>query len=117
MKPSFAIIAAFALVAAQSTAVADSRIARLCGEGHANEVASATDVSPNPAGYYVASLREQISTGDPRIILTTDDEFFLCTRPAATPAMDVTKALLLMNKRTVRYLFVPVMPSPASGSS
>jgi hypothetical protein len=31
--------------------------------------------------------------------------------------MDATKALLLMNKRTMRYLFVPVMPSPASGSS
>ena len=32
--------------------------------------------------------------------------FYLCTRPAATPGMDMTKALLLMHERTVKYLFV-----------
>ena len=49
------------------------------------------------------------SEGDPRIILTTSDEFYLCTRTAATPDMDTTKALLLMRERTVKYLFVPVI--------
>lgn len=64
---------------------------------------------PNPSGYYLASLRQQVSEGDPRIILSTNDDFYLCTRPAATPDMDFTKALLLMHGRIVKYLFVPVM--------
>ena len=53
-------------------------------------------------------LREQVSE-DPRIILSTSDEFYLCTRTAATPDMDSTKALLLMKERVVKYLFVPVI--------
>ena len=109
MKRTSLIIALALLSAAPSVAKADSRIARLCGPDHVNEVASADDVSANPAGYYVASLREQIYEGDPRIVLTTSDEFYLCTRTAATPDMDATKALLLMRERTVKYLFVPVI--------
>jgi hypothetical protein len=109
MKRTRLIIALALLSAAPSAAKADSRIARFCGPDHVNEVASADDVSANPAGYYVASLREQIYEGDPRIILTTSDDFYLCTRPAATPDMDTTKALLLMRERTVKYLFVPVI--------
>lgn len=56
---------------------------------------------PNPSGYYLASLRQQVSEGDPRIILSTNDDFYLCTRPAATPDMESTKALLLMRERIV----------------
>ncbi|MCC2689489.1 MAG: hypothetical protein K0S21_2292, partial [Rhizobiaceae bacterium] len=74
-----------------------------------NEVASEDDVRPYPTGYYIVSLREQVSEGDPRIFLTHGDEFYLCTQPAATPDMDATKALLLMHERTVKYLFVPVI--------
>src|SRR5262245_38039062 len=109
MKRTMFIVALALTFAAQSAANADSGIARLCGPHHVNEVASGDDVRPNPAGYFVASLREQISDGDPRIILSTSDEFYLCTRPAATPDMDTSKALLLMQKRTVKYLFVPVI--------
>lgn len=109
MKRTKLIIALALLSAAPTAAKADSRIARLCGPDHVNEVASADDVIANPAGYYVASLAEQIYEGDVRIILTTGDEFYLCTRTAATPDMDTTKAFLLMNERTVKYLFVPVI--------
>jgi hypothetical protein len=97
------------LLAAQTASAADSRIAKLCGPDHVNEVASQDDVRANPAGYYVASLREQVREGDPRIVLTTGEEFYLCTRSAATPDMDATKALLLMKERVVKYLFVPVI--------
>ena len=97
------------LLAAQTASAADSRVARFCGPDHVSEVASQDDVRPNPAGYYVASLREQVSEGDPRIVLTTSDDFYLCTRSAATPDMDSTKALLLMKERVVKYLFVPVI--------
>jgi len=110
MKRTSLIVALALVVAAQAAARADSRIARFCGPDHVNEIASAGDVRPNPDGYYVASLREQVSQGDPRIFLTTSDEFHLCTRPAASPDMDASKALLLMNERTVKYLFVPVTP-------
>ncbi|MHA6688258.1 hypothetical protein [Mesorhizobium sp. A556] len=103
------IIALALLSAAQTAAKADSRIARLCGPDHINEAAAEDDVRPNPDGYYVASLREQVSGGDARIVLSTRDEFYICTRPAATPDMDTTKALLLMGERTVKYLFVPVI--------
>ena len=72
---------------------------------------------PRPAGFYVASLREQVSEGDPRIILSTSDEFYLCTRPAATPDMDTSKALLLMHERIVKYLFVPVIRRGTRSSS
>jgi hypothetical protein len=117
MKRTMFIVALALILAAQSAAKADSHIARLCGSDHVNEVASGDDVRPNPAGYYVASLREQISDGDPRIILSTSDEFYLCTRPAATPDMDTTKALLLMHERTVKYLFVPVIRRDTHESS
>ncbi|NGO50313.1 hypothetical protein [Allomesorhizobium camelthorni] len=117
MKSTKLIIALALLFAAQTTAKADSRIARFCGPDHDNEVASEDDVRPNPDGFYVASLREQVSEGDPRIILSTSDEFYLCTRSAATPDMDTTKALLLMHERTVRYLFVPVIRRGTRSSS
>jgi hypothetical protein len=103
------IIALALLLTAQPAAKADSRIARFCGPDHVNEAASEDDIRPNPAGYYVASLREQVSEGDPRIVLTTSDGFYLCTRSAATPNMDSSKALLLMHERIVKYLFVPVI--------
>ena len=105
------------LVAAQTAAAADSRIAKFCGPDHVNEVASQDDVRPNPAGYYVTSLKEQVREGDPRIVLTTGDDFYLCTRPAATPDMDSTMALLLIHERTVKYLFVPVLRRIPGGPS
>ncbi|TGQ28083.1 MULTISPECIES: hypothetical protein [unclassified Mesorhizobium] len=111
------IIALALLLAGQTAAKADSRIARFCGSDHVNEVASRDDVRPNPAGFYVTSLREQVSEGDPRIILSTSDDFYLCTRPAATPDMDTSKALLLMHERTVKYLFVPVIRRDTRGPS
>jgi hypothetical protein len=50
------IMALTLLLATQSAAGADSRIARFCGPDHVNEVAS-DDVRPNPGGYCVASLK------------------------------------------------------------
>ena len=109
MKRTGLTITLALFLAAPTTARADSRISKFCGPDHVNEVASADDVRSNPAGYYVASLREQVSENDPRIVLTTSDDFYLCTRPAATPGMDATKALLLMRELIVKYLFVPVI--------
>lgn len=117
MKRTKVIIALALLSAAPTAVLADSLIAELCGADHVNEIASADDIHPNPAGFYVRSLREQVSEGDPRIVLTTGDEFHLCTRSAATPDMDATKAQLLMRDRRVKYLIVPVARSlPASSS-
>lgn len=109
MKRTGLVIALTLLSAGALAAQADSDIAKLCGPAHVNEVASADDVLAYPAGYYVASLKEQVSLGDPRIMLTSNDEFYLCTRPAATPDMDTTKAMLLMQERIVKYLFVSAM--------
>ncbi|MES0070133.1 hypothetical protein NKJ73_30850 [Mesorhizobium sp. M0074] len=109
MKRTRLIISLALLVTAQAAAAADPDIARLCGPDHVNEVASSDDVRPNPRGYYVASLKEQVYEGDPRIFLTTNDDFYLCTGPAATPDMGSTKALLLMKERVAKYLFVPVI--------
>jgi hypothetical protein len=117
MKSTKLIIALALLLAAQTAAEADSRIAKLCGSDHVNEAAANDDVRPNPAGFYVASLREQVSMGDPRIVLRSGDDFYLCTRPAATPDMDSAKALLLMKERTVKYLFVPVIRRSTRGST
>jgi hypothetical protein len=114
LKMLFIAVAAAAPLA---TAGADSRIVQLCGQDHVNEAVSATDVRANPDGFYVASLAEQVSLGDPRIIMTTDDDFHLCTRSAATPEMDATKAILLMRERTVKYLFVPFAPRGRAASS
>lgn len=111
MKRTNAIIALALLSAAPTAAQADSLIAELCGPDHVNEVASADDVHPNPAGFYVRSLREQLSESDPRVVLTRSDAFHLCTQPAATPDMDTSKALLLMRERRVKYLIVPVTRS------
>ncbi|PZV34344.1 hypothetical protein [Mesorhizobium kowhaii] len=57
MKRTKLIIALALLLAAQTAAEADSRIAKLCGSDHVNEAASRDDVRPNPGGYYVASLK------------------------------------------------------------
>ena len=117
MKRTTLIIALALVLAAPTAAQADSRIAKLCGPDHVNEAASTDDVRSNPAGFYVTSLGEQVREGDPRIILSTSDAFYLCTAPAATPDMDSSKALLLMHERTVKYLFVPVIRSGTPSSS
>src|SRR5512139_728431 len=117
MKSTNPIIALALILVAQTAAQADTRIAKLCGSDHVNEAAAKDDVRPNPAGFYVASLREQVSLGDPRIVLSSGDDFYFCTRPVATPDMDSTKALLLVRERTVRYLFVPVIRRGGRGST
>ena len=117
MKRTNSIIALSVLLTTPTAALADSRIAKLCGSEHVNEVASDVDVRPNPVGFYVASLGEQVSDRDPRLILSTDDAFYLCTRTAATPDMDTSKALLLMHERVVKYLFVPSIRRGTGSSS
>jgi hypothetical protein len=116
MKPTITIAALSFGLAVPMVATADPRVAELCGPGHVNELASETDVRPNPVGFYVASLAEQVGDRDPRIVRTTGATFYLCTRTAATPDMDAAKALLMMRERTVKYLFVPVL-QPGAGSS
>ena len=78
MKRTCSIIAIALLLVAPTAAQADTRIAKLCGSDHVNEAAAKDDVRPNPAGFYVASLREQVSLGDPRIVLSPGDDFYLC---------------------------------------
>jgi hypothetical protein len=99
-------LSAIALVTA-TAAQAETRIDRLCGSEHRNEAAGPEDIQTNGDGYYIVSLRTQLSHGDPRIVNATGDEFHLCTISAATPDMEATRALLLMQTRVVRYLFVP----------
>lgn len=50
------IMALTVLLATQSAAEADSRIARFCGPDHVGEV-TPDEVRPNPGGYCVASLK------------------------------------------------------------
>ena len=68
MKRTSLVIALALAVAVPTAASADSRIVRFCGPAHVNEIASEGDVRPNPDGYYVASLMEQISQGDPMFL-------------------------------------------------
>ena len=111
MKRTRLIIALALLLTAQTAAKADSRIARFCGPDHVNEAASQDDVRPNPAGYYVASLREQVSEGDPRIVLTTSDDSTFAPDPAATPDMDSVEGAAA-DARTHRE--VPLRASPSA---
>jgi hypothetical protein len=107
-------VTAIALVLA-SAAQAETRIDTLCGSEHRNEVAGPQDVMANPGGYYIVSLRTQLSHGDLRIVKATGEVFHLCTSSAATPDMETTRALLLMQTREVKYLFVPAildLPNP-----
>ena len=55
------------------------------------------------------SLAEQVGQGDPRIILSNDQDFHLCTRPASTPDMSANDAYLNAGKREVMFLFVPIL--------
>lgn len=108
------VFSAIALTMA-TAAQAETRIDSLCGSEHSNEVAGNTDINTNPDGYYVVSLRTQLSHGDPRIVNAIGEEFHLCTSGAATPDMETTRALLLMQTRVVKYLFVPMtldFPNP-----
>ena len=106
MKTVIAIAAIATL--ASGAAFADSRVNALCGVGHMNEAVTSDDVIANPDGFYISSLETQISHGDPRLIHTTGTAFHLCTASAATPDMDTTMALSLMNERRVKFLFVPI---------
>lgn len=100
-----------------SAAQAQTRVDTLCGSGHRNEVADRHDVKANPGGYYIASLRTQLSHGDPRIVKATGDEFHLCTSSLATPDMEATRAQLLMQHKKVKFLFVPItLDRPDTGS-
>ncbi len=91
-----------------SASAADSRIATLCGKTQFNEIAGLDDVSANPDGYYVRSLRTQVSHGDPRIVQSNGESgYFLCSVSAATPDMDTTQTVLMKQKRRVKYVFVP----------
>lgn len=96
---------------------AQTRIDTLCGTGHRNEVASPQDVQANPGGYYIVSLRTQIPHGDPRIVKATGEVIHLCTTSTATPDMETTRALLLMQIRQVQYLFVPTTLNFPKGRS
>ncbi|KNG94848.1 hypothetical protein [Pseudaestuariivita atlantica] len=95
-------------VAAATPVFADSRTDTLCGDGHVTEAVGADDVVANPDGYYIRSLKTQISHGDPRIILSNDPGFHLCTTSAATPDMDASRVHALTNTLRVRFLFVPI---------
>lgn len=99
-------LTAIALVSA-AAANAQTQIDKLCGSGHRNEVAGIDDIEASPDGYYIVSLRTHLAHDDPRIVNATGEEFHLCTTSAATPDMETTRALLLMQTRVVRYLFVP----------
>ena len=111
-----ATLTALAILAALP-AYAGSKIDRMCGPGHVNEALSTSDVTANPDGYYIHSLQTQISHGDERIVQAVGEVFHLCTRSAARPDMDTTKALLMMGERQVKYLFVPIhTPSGRVGS-
>ncbi|MCU9848930.1 hypothetical protein OEZ60_13040 [Defluviimonas sp. WL0024] len=106
-----------ALVLFAGSAEAQSRIDKLCGEGHVNEAAGVGDVTSNPAGYYIRSFSVQLRFDDPRVVRATGEEFHVCTRPAATPRMDAVRSDLHKNKRELKFLFVPnseTDPSPAS---
>ncbi|MDU8928983.1 hypothetical protein RXV86_16435 [Alisedimentitalea sp. MJ-SS2] len=105
---STTIIAALTAATITGAANADSRIERFCGAGHENEITSLWDVKPNPDGYYVASLNSQISEGDPRIVLTNDPGFHLCTTGVALPGMPENEIYRLKGKRKVKFLFVPI---------
>lgn len=100
----------FASTAAFASSGADTRIAALCGPNHTNELTSATDVQSNPDGYYIRSLKEQVSLGDPRIVISESGQPYLCTRSAATPDMDAVTFALHRQTRVARWLFVPAHP-------
>jgi len=106
----------FALTMIAGAADAQSIIDQLCGQDHANQATTQGDVTSNPDGYYVRSLQTQLSHGDPRIVRAVGREYHLCTRPAATPDMDVNQAMFLKNGRVVKYLFIPIegCPKPVS---
>lgn len=112
----FVIFSAFILSTA-GMSHAEGRIATFCGSGHSNEVASATDVSANPDGYFIRSLGIQLSHGDPRIVQAVGKNYHLCTISAATPEMEVSRIQQLRNERAVRYLFVPTVCPDSTRSS
>ena len=105
--------------AAQADTAVDAGtiIGRLCGQNQISHTAALGDVLPNPDGYYVRSLQTQISYGDARIVQAVGTAFHLCTRWAATPDMDASRAINLAGHQVVKYLFVPAtLPEVRTGS-
>ena len=105
------------LGAATTGASAQSIVEHLCGVDHQNEIRAENDVRANPDGFYITSLNTQIRLGDPRLINAVGDDFYLCTRSAATPAMDQAQADAMADKRVVKYLFVPAIQEIRKPSS
>ena len=99
-----------------ATVIAQSRVEAFCGN-ELDAIVSTYDVTTNPVGYFVKDLGVQLRNEDPRVIRANIDDFLVCTRPAANPAMSATKAILMQNQTTVKYLFIPILRGDAGRGS
>ena len=79
-----------------------------CPRDNCESVAS-NSVSQVADGYLVHSLQEVVATGDPRIRISRDGRYHLCTRSRATPEMSGAQVAALAGQRQVKCLYVPAM--------
>lgn len=64
-------------------------------------------VTQQADGWHVASLDEVISFDDPRIRVSSDGQFHVCTRSIAIPGLSWSQVDQLSGARTLKCLYIP----------
>ena len=61
------------------------------------------------AGYYGTELDELVRFDDPRVRMSRDGQYHVCTRTSATPDLSPTEINQIRGTRVVKCLYVPSM--------
>ena len=115
MKGFRTIALSTVLAAAMTAAAAQSWYAPGCCPQTGCRPARPGEVRQAAGGYYIEPLRLFVSAGDPRVLVSGDAGYHLCTAPAATPDMEISACYLAMDLRTLKCLYVPALSRPDGG--
>ena len=66
-------------------------------------------ISQVAGGYLVRDLQEVVAADDPRIRISRDGRYHLCTRSRATPDLSEAQVAGLTGQRRVKCLYIPAM--------
>ena len=69
----------------------------------------ADQITRQANGWHVAGLDQVIGFDDPRIRISRDGQFHVCTRSTATPEMSWSLVDQLSGERTLKCLYIPAM--------
>ena len=88
---------------AQSAISPDCCPERDCRVGLASEVVATSN------GYHIVDLDVVVSADDPRVRMSTDSRFYICSRPDIAPSLPASLFTLSLETPILKCLLVPAM--------